>query len=84
MAPNPETRSPPPPPTPPPSFADLGVGPAPIPRQQLTVENLAKAIDRAVTDPTMGQRARDLGQKIQAEDGVGSLVAIVNRIAQSA
>jgi sterol 3beta-glucosyltransferase len=64
--------------------ADLGVGPAPIPRKQLTVENLAKAIDRAVTNPTMGQQASELGQKIQAEDGVGSLVAIVNRIAQSA
>jgi sterol 3beta-glucosyltransferase len=64
--------------------ADLGVGPAPIPRKQLTVEKLAQAIDRAVTDPAMGQRARDLGQKIQAEDGIGSLVAIVNRIAGNA
>jgi sterol 3beta-glucosyltransferase len=62
--------------------ADLGVGPAPIPRKQLTVENLAKAIDRAVTDSTMGQRARDLGQKIQAENGIASVVAIVNRIAR--
>jgi sterol 3beta-glucosyltransferase len=64
--------------------ADLGVGTAPIPRKQLTVENLAKAIDRAVTDSTIGQRARDLGQKIQAENGIASVVAIVNRIAKPA
>jgi sterol 3beta-glucosyltransferase len=57
--------------------ADLGAGTAPIPRKQLTVENLAGAIDRAVTDPIMRQRAAELGAKIQAEDGVGSVVALV-------
>jgi sterol 3beta-glucosyltransferase len=64
--------------------ADLGVGTAPIPRKKLTAENLAHAMDRTVTDPNMRQRARELGQKIRTEDGVGSFVAIVNRIAQSA
>jgi sterol 3beta-glucosyltransferase len=57
--------------------ADLGVGTAPIPRKQLTVEKLAQAIDRAATDPVMRQRAADLGAKIRAEDGVGRIVAIV-------
>jgi sterol 3beta-glucosyltransferase len=61
-------------------IADLGVGTAPIPRQQLTVEKLAQAIDRAVTDPVMRQRAAELGAKIQAEDGIGSVVAIVRKI----
>lgn len=61
-------------------IADLGVGTAPIPRQQLTVEKLANAIDRAVTDPVMRQRAAELGAKIQAEDGIGSVVAIVQEI----
>ncbi|WP_309741137.1 glycosyltransferase [Chamaesiphon sp. OTE_20_metabat_361] len=61
-------------------IADLGVGTAPIPRQQLTVEKLAQAIDRAVTDPVMRQRAADLGAKIQAEDGVGRVVSIVREI----
>jgi sterol 3beta-glucosyltransferase len=61
--------------------ADLGVGPTPIPRKQLTAEKLAQAIDRTVTDPLMRQRATELGAKIQAEKGIASVVAIVNRIA---
>jgi sterol 3beta-glucosyltransferase len=61
-------------------IADLGVGTAPIPRKQLTVERLAQAIDRAVTDPVIRQRAADLGAKIQAEDGIGRVVSIVREI----
>jgi sterol 3beta-glucosyltransferase len=57
----------------------LGVGTAPIPRKKLTVENLAQAIDRAVTDPVMRQRAANLGAKIQVEDGIASAVALVDR-----
>jgi sterol 3beta-glucosyltransferase len=60
--------------------AELGVGTAPIPRKQLTVERLAQAIDRAVTDPLMRQRAADLGAKIRAEDGIGNVVSIVRDI----
>jgi sterol 3beta-glucosyltransferase len=58
--------------------AKLGVGTAPIPRKKLTVENLAQAIDRAVSDPIMRQRAANLGAKIQSEDGIASAVALVN------
>jgi sterol 3beta-glucosyltransferase len=60
--------------------ADLGVGTVPIPRQQLTVERLSQAIDRAVTDPVMRQRAADLGATIQAENGIDRVVAIVRDI----
>ncbi len=60
--------------------ADLGVGTAPIPRKQLTVERLAQAIHRAVTDPVMRQRAADLGATIQAEDGIGNVVSTVRDI----
>jgi UDP:flavonoid glycosyltransferase YjiC (YdhE family) len=60
--------------------AELGVGPEPIPRKKLTVERLAQAIRRAVTDETMRQRAAVLGAKIQAEDGVARAVEIVQRI----
>ncbi len=52
----------------------LGVGTAPIPRKKLTVELLAQAIDRAVTDPVMRQQAANLGAKIQAEDGIAHAV----------
>lgn len=61
--------------------AGLGVGPQPIPRQQLTAERLAQAIQQAVTDVTMRQRAVDLGTKIRAEDGIGRVIAIVQGIA---
>jgi sterol 3beta-glucosyltransferase len=35
----------------------LGLGPAPIPRKQLTAARLAGAIHKAVTDPGIRQRA---------------------------
>ena len=60
--------------------AELGVGPAPIPRRRLTVERLAQAIQEAVTDQTMRQRAASLGSKIQAEDGIARAVAVVRHI----
>jgi UDP:flavonoid glycosyltransferase YjiC (YdhE family) len=60
--------------------ADLGVGTAPIPRKQLTVERLAQAIDRAVTDPLIRQRAAELGARIRAEDGIGNVASIVREI----
>ena len=60
--------------------AQLSVGPAPIPRKKLTVERLARAIHRAVTDPEMRQRAAQLGARIRAEDGIARAVAIVEQI----
>jgi UDP:flavonoid glycosyltransferase YjiC (YdhE family) len=60
--------------------AQLGVGPEPIPRQKLTVERLAQAIQTAVTDGTMRQRAADLGTSIRAEDGVSRAVARIGQL----
>jgi UDP:flavonoid glycosyltransferase YjiC (YdhE family) len=60
--------------------AELGVGPQPIPRQKLTVERLAQAIQQAVTDPAIRQRAAALGAKIRAEDGIGRAVAIFQKL----
>jgi UDP:flavonoid glycosyltransferase YjiC (YdhE family) len=57
--------------------AELGVGPEPIPRKKLTVERLAQAIQEALTDQTMRQRAANLGSKIEAEDGIARAVAVV-------
>ena len=59
---------------------DLGVGPAPIPRSKLTVDRLAQAIQAAVTNTAMRQRAAELGSKIQAEDGIANAVEIIQRI----
>ena len=55
----------------------LGVGPAPIPRNKLTVENLAAAIHQAVSDPGMRSRAAALGAKIREEDGIGVAVDVI-------
>ncbi len=60
--------------------AKLGVGPKPIPRRKLTVERLAQAIRKALTDQTMRERAADLGSRIHAEDGVARAVAVVQQI----
>ena len=59
---------------------DLGVGPAPIPRKKLTAERLAQAIQTAVTDQTLRERAADLGAKIRAEDGIARAVAVVQQV----
>ncbi len=56
---------------------ELGVGPEPIPRKKLTAIRLAQAIDNAVTDPEIRQRAASLGSKIQAENGVARAVEII-------
>jgi sterol 3beta-glucosyltransferase len=61
-------------------IAQLGVGPAPIPRRKLTVERLAQDIQQAVTDQAMRQRAAHLGARIQAEDGIARAVAVVQQI----
>ncbi len=60
--------------------SDLGVGTAPIPRKQLTVEQLAQAIQTAVGDRTMQQQAANLGERIRSEDGVANAVAIIQRL----
>jgi UDP:flavonoid glycosyltransferase YjiC (YdhE family) len=60
--------------------AALGVGPQPIPRRRLTVERLAQAIQQAVTDQAMRQRAAALGARIQAEDGVARAVAVIEQV----
>jgi UDP:flavonoid glycosyltransferase YjiC (YdhE family) len=54
----------------------LGVAPRPLPRKQLTAESLAAAI-AATDEPGMRTRARQLGAAIQAEDGVGQAVRVI-------
>ncbi|MGB7538873.1 MAG: glycosyltransferase [Anaerolineales bacterium] len=48
----------------------LGAGPDPIPLQKLTAERLAAAINRALQDQELRARCLELGEKIDAEDGV--------------
>lgn len=59
--------------------AQLGVGPRPIPRSQLSVERLADAIQVAVDDKAIKARAAALGRRLQAEDGVAQAVEAFQR-----
>lgn len=59
--------------------AALGAGPSPLPLQTLTAERLAVAIQQAVTDSTMRARAAEIGARLQAEDGVGEAVQLINQ-----
>jgi len=61
-------------------IAELGVGPEPIPRRRLTVERLASAIQQAVGDGDMRQRAARLGARIRAEDGMAGAVEIIRQV----
>jgi UDP:flavonoid glycosyltransferase YjiC (YdhE family) len=58
----------------------LGAGTKPVPRQQLTAAKLAAAMRQAVTDKAMQDRARQLGEAVRAEDGIGNAVAAIERL----
>jgi sterol 3beta-glucosyltransferase len=60
---------------------ELGVGPKWILRKGLTAEKLAAAIDQAVHDQAMVQRAEELGRTIRSEDGPGTAVRLVEQLA---
>jgi len=55
------------------------VGPAPVPRKQLSVDRLAAAIQRALADPSIRQRAGRMGQAIRKEAGVARAVEHFHR-----
>jgi UDP:flavonoid glycosyltransferase YjiC (YdhE family) len=56
-------------------IARLGAGPRPVARGDLTPTGLAKLFTRATTDREMRERARLIGEKIRAENGVARAVA---------
>jgi sterol 3beta-glucosyltransferase len=56
---------------------ELGVGTKPIPQKELTSEKLAAAIREATSNPTIQQKATDLGAQIACEDGIGNAIAIL-------
>lgn len=53
----------------------LGVAPAPVPRKTLTADRLVAAL--SVDDVEMRRRAHELGALIEAEDGTGTAVRII-------
>ena len=56
---------------------DLGIGPEAIPAKKLTTEKLASAIQAAVTDVEMRERATALGDQIRDEDGIGRAMELM-------
>jgi sterol 3beta-glucosyltransferase len=58
---------------------DLGVGPQPLQRKQLTAERLAQTITMTINDQAMKQRATVLADQINAEDGIGTAVELMTR-----
>ncbi|KAJ0024618.1 hypothetical protein Pint_07923 [Pistacia integerrima] len=57
---------------------DRGLGPAPIPISQLTVENLSNAI-RFMLQPEVKSQAMELAKSIENEDGVAAAVDAFHR-----
>lgn len=62
---------------------ELGCGPKPILRKQLTIERLAAALDQAVNDRSMRERAASLGRTINSEDGIAQAGTLIERIVAS-
>jgi len=55
----------------------LGAGPKPLPAKKLTAQTLANSIITAVSDQEMRARAKSIGVRIRAEDGVSRAMDIV-------
>ncbi len=60
--------------------AELGVGPRPIPRRELSSDRLATALCRVTRDPVMRARASAIGSRIRAEDGVANAVRALSAV----
>lgn len=59
---------------------ELGVALPPSPLRELTAEQLALAIRRAVNDRRLATRAERLGREIRAEDGTAEAVRVLESI----
>ena len=58
----------------------LGAGPEAVPQKKLSVEKLAQGLQQLTEDAGMRQRAQHLGEKINAEDGVATVVRLIEQI----
>jgi UDP:flavonoid glycosyltransferase YjiC (YdhE family) len=62
-------------------LVSLGVAPGAVPLRRLTADTLGAAVARGVTDPAYTRRAKALADRLRDEDGVGPVLAAVNRLA---
>jgi len=54
-----------------------GGGPCPIPRRAVSPQRLAEAIDAALNDPVIAERAANLGTRVRAEAGLSTAVRAI-------
>jgi UDP:flavonoid glycosyltransferase YjiC (YdhE family) len=59
-------------------LAELGAGPEPIPRAQLSSARLAQAITNVIHSSSMRERAAEVGLRLKAERGVAGAVALID------
>lgn len=57
----------------------LGVAPHPIPLHELTADALADALRSCADEPVYHQRAAELADRIQADDGAAAVLALITR-----
>ncbi len=60
-------------------IAELGAGPQPLRHTQLTVERLREAIRVGVESAAMRRRAREVGEKIRAEQGIENARRVIEQ-----
>ncbi|WP_425247438.1 glycosyltransferase [Streptomyces sp. NEAU-NA10] len=58
----------------------LGVAPRVVPLRRLTADALSAALVRATRERAFRERARELGARVRADDGVGRVVEAVGRM----
>jgi UDP:flavonoid glycosyltransferase YjiC (YdhE family) len=56
----------------------LGVAPAPLPQDELTVDALATAIRSCLDEPAFQSRATEIADQIRTEDGAAAVLAVIN------
>jgi len=59
--------------------SELGVGPEPIPRGKMTVENLTDGLRQAATNKAYIEKATELGNLIRSEDGLTNAVELIEK-----
>ena len=58
----------------------MGVGPKPIRFKDLNVERLREVILCGVSSSSMQQKARELGHKLHAENGIQNAVNLIEKM----
>jgi sterol 3beta-glucosyltransferase len=61
-------------------ISELGVGPKPIPFKDLTVNRLVEVIHVGISDSQVRQKAAELGEKIQTENGIQNALSIIEKL----